>query len=182
MTHPRSSRLLLSPLLLLVALLTTLGLNASSATASVGPQTRVRALDTPTATVVGPATAETPASVGCLRLSQPGLASGSCVATDAARFAVDSTGNATMFVNRGGEMIGVSPHAARRMTQRGISIDAVESTLSHPSFHYFHQGVWKTGYYDPVARTFVGTVDDTVTTVIHNASPNYIQNLQAATP
>lgn len=89
------------------------------------------------------------------------------------RFAVDSAGNATMFVHRGGQAIKVSSHAARRMTQRGISIDAVESTLGHSPFQYFHQGVRKTGYYDPVARTFVGTVDDTITTVIRNASPNY---------
>lgn len=37
------------------------------------------------------------------------------------------------------------------------------------------------GVYDPVARTFIGTANDTVTTVIGNASSNYIQNLKAAT-
>jgi hypothetical protein len=89
-TDQRHARLVLSPLLLLVALLTTLGLNASSAAASLGPETRVRALDTPTATVVGPTTAETPASVGCLRPSQPSVVSGSCVATNTAlQFADD---------------------------------------------------------------------------------------------
>lgn len=100
------------------------------------------------------------------------------LAPQAARFAVDSAGDATMFVNRGSQAIEVSSHAARRMTQRGISIDVVESTLTHSPFQYFHQGVWKSGYYDPAARTFIGTVDDTVTTVIDNASPNYIQNLR----
>jgi hypothetical protein len=38
-----------------------------------------------------------------------------------------------MFVHRGGQAIEVSSHAARRMTQRGISIDAVESSATRPS-------------------------------------------------
>jgi hypothetical protein len=67
------------------------------------------------------------------------------------------------------------------MTQRGISIDAVESTLSQPSFEYFHQGVWKTGFYDPASRVFLGSVEG-VTTVIDNVSQNYINNLLRAAP
>lgn len=82
MTRPRSPRLVLSPLWLLVALLTTLALNTSPAAASGGPETRVRAIPTTTTAAVGKHSHETPGSVGCLRPSQPGLASGSCVATN----------------------------------------------------------------------------------------------------
>jgi hypothetical protein len=85
-TRPRSSRLLLSPLWLLVALLTTLGLNASSAAASAGPETRVRAIPTATTQAVGQSSSETPASVGCLRPPDAAIASGSCVATNTAPF------------------------------------------------------------------------------------------------
>lgn len=112
------------------------------------------------------------------------IASGSSVAAEAgdARFAVDSAGEATMSVRAGSESLEVTQHTALRMTQRGISIDAVESTLSQPSFDYFHQGVWKVGYYDPVSRVFVGSVNGVVTTVIDNVSQNYINNLLAAAP
>ena len=99
-----------------------------------------------------------------------------------ARFVVGAGGETTMFLRAGTESLEVTEHAALRMTQRGISIDAAESTLGQPSFQYFHQGVWKTGYYDPSSRIFIGTVDGRLTTVINNASPNYIANLQAATP
>ena len=77
-------RLLLSPLLLLVALATVLTAGTVSASAGHGPQTRVRAFDTTTANAVGQQSSETAGSVGCLRPSQPAIASGSCVATEAA--------------------------------------------------------------------------------------------------
>ena len=83
MTRPNSARLVLSPLLLLVALLTTLGIGTPSAAAASGPETRVRAIPTATAQAVGQSSSETPASVGCLRPAPTVLASGSCVATEA---------------------------------------------------------------------------------------------------
>lgn len=42
--------------------------------------------------------------------------------------------------------------------------------------------MWKTGYYDEVAKILVGPVDDTVTTVIGKAGQNYIDNQKAVTP
>ena len=110
------------------------------------------------------------------------VSSGAAEAGSGARFVVGAGGETTMFLRAGTESLEVTEHAALRMTQRGISIDAAESTLGQPSFQYFHQGVWKTGYYDPSSRIFIGTVDGRLTTVINNASPNYIANLQAATP
>lgn len=114
------------------------------------------------------------------------MAVGFCVAAEAeaggARFAVNSAGEATMSLRAGSSSLEVTEHAALRMTQRGISIDAAEATLRQSSFQYFHQGVWKTGFYDPASRIFIGTVDGRLTTVIDNVTANYISNLQAATP
>jgi hypothetical protein len=101
---------------------------------------------------------------------------------DAAGFVVDSAGNATLRAQGPSGWIQVSEHAAEHMTQRGISINALDSALAKPSFPYWHEGVWKTGYYDPVTKVFAGTVNDTVTTVINKASQNYINNLKAVTP
>lgn len=98
------------------------------------------------------------------------------------RFVVNSAGETTMYLRAGNQGLEVTEHASQRMTQRGISIDAAESALKQEPFQYFHQDVWKTGYYDPTGRLFVGTVDGRVTTLINNASPNYIANLQAGTP
>lgn len=55
------------------------------------------------------------------------------------RFAVDSSGETTMFMQAGKESLEVTEHAAQRMTQRGISIDAAESALRQKPFQYFHQ-------------------------------------------
>ena len=75
-------RLFLSPLLLLVALLTGLGLNTSSASASIGPETRVRAINHVPAISVGNIDSETPGRVGYLRPETGQVMSGSCVATN----------------------------------------------------------------------------------------------------
>jgi len=66
------------------------------------------------------------------------------------------------------------------MAQRGISLDAVETALSQTPFPYFHEGVWKLGYY--YAGTFVGTLNGVTTTVINSVKPSYINNLQGQTP
>lgn len=87
-----------------------------------------------------------------------------------------------MSLRAGSRSLGVSEHAALRMTQRGISGDAAEATLAHQPFPYFHKGAWKTGFYDPASGIFLGSVNGEVTTVIRGASPNYINNLKAATP
>ena len=77
-------RLLLSPLWLLVALAAMLGLNATSAAAGSAAETRVRAFEHVTVDAVGQQSSERPASVGCVQPETADLASGSCVATEAA--------------------------------------------------------------------------------------------------
>lgn len=137
--------------------------------------------------------AETPAGVGAERDLSANSTRGYGEAYDGqavgyplvpggtARFVVDPSGQTRIFLRNG--TLEVSEHAALRVTQRGLTLDAVEGVVTNQQpFRYFHNGVWKTGYYDPASRVFVGTVDDTVTTVINNATPKYIQNLQAAQP
>ncbi|WP_160295443.1 RHS repeat-associated core domain-containing protein [Demequina aurantiaca] len=100
----------------------------------------------------------------------------------AARFIVNSAGEATMYLRAGPSSLEVSEHAALRMTQRGISIEAAESALAHQPFSYFHQGTWKTGFYDPATQVFLGSVRGKLTTVIKGASSKYIDNLKVAKP
>jgi hypothetical protein len=120
--------------------------------------------------------------VALLAVAALGFSTPSNASTSLSAGAGVATEDATMSVRAGSETLDVTDHAALRMTQRGVSIDAVENTLSQPSFQYFHEGVWKTGYYDPASRIFVGSVDGNVTTVINDVGPNYIKNLLAATP
>ncbi len=66
------------------------------------------------------------------------------------------------------------------MAGLGITNTNVQDALATQPFDYFHDGVWKVGYYDSGTRVFVGTVGDTITTTI-KTGPNYIRNLQALT-
>ncbi len=77
----------------------------------------------------------------------------------------------------------LSRHALERMAQRGVTLEQVQATINNSeSFQYFHQGVWKIGYYDPISRIFVAEVDGTIITVITNVKPQYIENLQSVLP
>lgn len=69
------------------------------------------------------------------------------------------------------------------MTERGISIEAVENTLRLQPFEYFHAGATKTGFYDATNNLFVGTVDDTITTVIRpSGGQAYVDRLLGGLP
>jgi hypothetical protein len=70
------------PLWFLVALLSIIGLNTSSAAAAGGPETRVRANATVAAESVAAVSSERPASVGRLRQISIETAVGACVATE----------------------------------------------------------------------------------------------------
>jgi hypothetical protein len=124
-TRPPRARLVLSPLWLLVALATVLGLGASSAAAASGPETRVRALDHPAALAVAVHEAEGPASVGCLRPPQPAIASGSCVATNTAD---DIAGLADDYID---------------ITAKGSRVRNVQTSVSRSSFE---QNLIEAGY------------------------------------
>jgi hypothetical protein len=48
--------------------------------------------------------------------------------------------------------------------------------VAEPGFAYFHDGVWKVGFYDPASRVFGGTIKGKVIAIV-NAEANYIANL-----
>ena len=77
----------------------------------------------------------------------------------------------------------LSDHAVERMAARGVSSGRVQQTLNVAKpFEYFHDGVWKTGYYDASTRTFVARVGDEISTVITDVSKDYIRGLKEANP
>ncbi len=77
----------------------------------------------------------------------------------------------------------VGSHALLRMSERGVTPDQVQSVIEKGErFLYFHEGVWKTGYYDSATKIFVGRVGDVITTVIANVKPKYIENLKRLMP
>ena len=76
-----------------------------------------------------------------------------------------------------------SRHARERMTERGVSLEQVESLIrTVPPFRYFHGGIWKTGYYDPGSELFVGQLGDTITTIMAHVKPQYIESLRRRAP
>lgn len=86
-------------------------------------------------------------------------------------------------VSKSGEQIKLSEHAMQRMVERGISLSDLETVIKNgESFQYFHEGVWKTGYYDPVSKIFFGVKNAEVTTVIRDVTTNYIDNLKRVKP
>jgi RHS repeat-associated protein len=100
-------------------------------------------------------------------------------------FTTDSAGDITVSLRTAaGDEFRFSDHALQRLTERGVSLDQASTLLgdSSKSFPYFHDDVWKLGFYNPSSRLFIGTVDGDVTTVIGKASQNYINNLMAAQP
>jgi hypothetical protein len=98
-----------------------------------------------------------------------------------ARFVVSSTGETRVLLKNGLE---VTEHAGKRMVQKGIPLDEIDSAvLNNAPFNYFHQGAWKTGYYDRGLNLFVGSVNGKVTTVFRpDRGVDYIKDLQAASP
>lgn len=118
------------------------------------------------------------AAIGSLSLVS-GFGVAAKTETTFTRFTVSSSGETTLNLRLGSGSVEVSEHAALRMAERGISIDSAEAALTQSPFQYTLDGVVRMGYYDPVSRVFVGTVDETVTTVIGNVKPQYIENLKA---
>ena len=75
-------RLILSPLVFLVALLSIVGLNVTSVAAGSAIETCVGAFEHVTVDSIAANGSERPASVGCVRPEPGAIAVGSCVATN----------------------------------------------------------------------------------------------------
>jgi hypothetical protein len=183
----RRLSLALCGLILCVFAVVCLALAAQAATGATGappttttpPATTTYSYDRTSSNAQG---AISTATAGAFWLGT-GLAGFLAAESASARFVVDSAGETRIFVRAGDESLEVSQHAALRITQRGLTVDKVEAVVNDAQpFRYYHAGTWKTGYYDAGSRVFVGSSNGTITTVINDASPNYINNLRAARP
>ncbi|HTC70367.1 MAG TPA: hypothetical protein VK662_12425 [Acidothermaceae bacterium] len=85
----------------------------------------------------------------------------------------------SVFLTNGME---VEAHGIQRIAFRSISLGEVETATTMPPFPYYHEGLWKVGYYDPDSNLFVGTIGHVVSTVIRPRNANYLKNLKAARP
>jgi len=81
-----------------------------------------------------------------------------------------------------GNELEILDHALERMELRGVSIDQLNSTLQQPPFTYFHDGLRKLGYFDPISKIFVGVYDGVILTVMNNVKIQYIINLLSKGP
>jgi RHS repeat-associated protein len=100
---------------------------------------------------------------------------------DSARFfEVDSSGVATVKILTGDStVVSVSEHAAGRMAQRNVNLGALQEALDQTPFKYWQKGGWQEGYYDADTKVFVGVRAGEVTTVIDDASSQYVDNVKA---
>jgi hypothetical protein len=74
-------------------------------------------------------------------------------------------------------------HALSRMQERGLSALDVRATVDKgETFPYYHQGKWKTGYYDPDKKLFIATDHGVVITVFAGASRKYVEGLKRKKP
>jgi hypothetical protein len=89
---------------------------------------------------------------------------------------------ARLILTAGSRDLEISEHALLRMARREVSVPQLEEALRAQPFQYYHEGVWKAGYYDPVSRIFVGELQGKVLTVISDVKPQYIENLLRAKP
>lgn len=118
---------------------------------------------------------------------------GSAVATqgDKVRQAIDFTArygsNLGTKMNQVVQNIGAtnykfSEHSIMRIAQKvgAGNVGSIINTLNNVKpFEYFHENVWKLGYYDVATKIFVAQVKSSqiITTISTNVSQNYINNL-----
>ena len=123
---------------------------------------------------------EAPAAL--LEIMSPACADGDCNnEAQATKNAIKSIQQELPKVQQ--QAIQFSKHALQRMTQRGVTLEQVQATMSNnQSFQYFHDEMWKIGYYDPVSKIMVAEANNIITTVITNVNPQYIENLLKVTP
>ena len=77
----------------------------------------------------------------------------------------------------------ISSHALDRMRQRGVSLEEVRSVVKGSvPFRYFHEDTWKTGYYDARNGIFICQAGNTITTVMTDVAPGYIEALKQRSP
>jgi hypothetical protein len=108
-----------------------------------------------------------------------------CETFDCAQSLADRLANVDEVINGDPSLstIQLSEHALQRMIERGITFDQIQNIINNTDpFPYFHDGIWKIGYYDPTTGIFISRVGNSILTVIAGVDPQYIQNLQGARP
>ncbi len=76
---------------------------------------------------------------------------------------------------------GFSDHALKRLADRGVTPAQAEEVLQQPVGSYWHEGMWKEGFYDNSSKIFIGQgPDGGITTVMTNVSKAYVKRLLAA--
>ena len=81
------------------------------------------------------------------------------------------------------QALSFTTHALARMEERGVSREQVLRAVERgESFPYYHQSVWKTGYYDPGQKLFLATDQAVVITVITGATRGYVERLKRKKP
>jgi RHS repeat-associated protein len=112
------------------------------------------------------------------KATQAGFAIGSILSGVGA---VDLSIDASTIGAQGISADSLGSHVLARMSERGVTIEQINDTIQNgQSFEYFHDGAQKVGYYNPSSQIFVGQIKDSgnITTVITNATPQYIENLK----
>ncbi|MBL1180482.1 MAG: hypothetical protein HND27_05185 [Bacteroidetes bacterium] len=97
--------------------------------------------------------------------------------TDKADFSIDLASAYFPFIRIGKLVYRFSEHALMRIAIRNIPKKYIKEALTNKPFDYFHDGTWKKGFYDPKSKTFIGTKNGEIKTVIDNVSPEYIERL-----
>lgn len=73
--------------------------------------------------------------------------------------------------------------ACCRFGAERLSQAPVDSVLEREPFSYWHEDQWKSGFYDPSSKVFVGkTIDGRVNTVMTKVEKSYISRLQGRRP
>jgi hypothetical protein len=88
----------------------------------------------------------------------------------------------TVIKTSGGDELTVTENATQRMAERDFTQQDVVNTMeTGDKFSYYHNGAWKTGWYNSETKTFVGSLEGEMKTIFRT-SLKYIENLKSKTP
>ncbi|MFG2871270.1 ricin-type beta-trefoil lectin domain protein [Streptomyces sp. NPDC048338] len=74
-------------------------------------------------------------------------------------------------------------HAIQRLRERGVSEADARAVLERTPFSYWHKGQWKSGFYDPKSKVFVGkTIDGAINTIMVEVENDYIERIKKKRP
>lgn len=102
-----------------------------------------------------------------------GVAGGACFVGGVA---IINYGSAWFYTTIAG--YGMSDHAVDQMIARRISSTSIQNAINNGiRFNYYHEGVWKQGFYNISSRILVATYRGNITTVINKVGMRDILRL-----